>query len=149
MKKQNIVELYRILEKINIAGLDIIAQKNILNLIRLFKPVVKDMESAVETAKELQKPEGFEEAQKAIETHNNAINLKSEEGRLSPDEARKYTDIYQQYQNNLTSYVKDLENEEFDATVEKINEADFDKLLENNSKELKANELSILMESFQ
>ncbi|MCD8270578.1 MAG: hypothetical protein LUD46_20455 [Parabacteroides sp.] len=145
MKTKDIKELYEVLSQIKLTGMTTAAKMTVLENIRVLKPIVEAHRSDCDDAIRLLRPEGFDEVEAKANRHNEAVKARNDKALLSPEELQEVNEKCAAYLKEVDERVKELEKAEHEIVLKKINQAEYDKLMEAN--DLPAGALVVLYEN--
>lgn len=145
MKTKDIKELYEVLSQIKLTGMTTAAKMTVLENIRVLKPIAEAHRSDCDDAIRLLRPEGFDEVEAKANRHNEAVKARNDKALLSPEELQEVNEKCAAYLKEVDERVKELEKAEHEIVLKKINQAEYDKLMEAN--DLPAGALVVLYEN--
>lgn len=145
MKTKDIKELYEVLSQIKLTGMTTAAKMTVLENIRVLKPIVEAHRSDCDDAIRLLRPEGFDEVEAKANRHNEVVKARNDKALLSPEELQEVNEKCAAYLKEVDERVKELEKAEHEIVLKKINQAEYDKLMEAN--DLPAGALVVLYEN--
>lgn len=132
MKTSESVELFGIMNAIKLTGMSTPAKMTVMENLRILKPISESFMSSIDEARDKLKPDGFDEALEKVKRHNEALEAKQEDGKLTDEKVVEINRLCEQYNKEMTEHVEYLSREEHDFCLKKIKAEDFEKLLSAN-----------------
>ncbi|WP_455639780.1 hypothetical protein [Parabacteroides sp.] len=145
MKTKDIKELYDVLSGIKLTGMTTAAKMTVLENIRVLKPIAEGHRSDCDDAIRLLRPEDFAGVEEKANRHNEAVKARNDKALLPPDELQEINEKCAAYFKEVDERVKELGDVEHEIVLKKINQTEFDKLIDAN--DLAAGALVVLYEN--
>ena len=146
MKKKEMIETYRALAKCKLTGMSKKGKDSVLGFLRVARPVEEAFEADVNDLKERLKPEGFEQMERKVREHNEAVERNTAAGRLRMAEFHALKERMDPYYKELDERLSAILNEDVDFKIAKLTGSDFDKFTEAN--DIEVERLATVMVAF-
>lgn len=132
MKKKEIIELHNVLKEAKLGGMKLESKMIVLNNLRQTTPIFNTYNEVLKEASERLKPEGFDDLIKKVQADN---GKPQSECLSTPDEIRKANRMVSTYNNEMETYLREMNDEEVDFTPGRLPADDFGKFMETNDME--------------
>lgn len=129
MNKKNVLELHHVLKDAKLKGMKTESKMIVLTTLRKTTPIAQQYEEALKTAQEKFKPEGFDDLmQKARENEGKP----EAERTISRDEIDELNRMSTAFNQEMSAFINELNNEEEDIVPAKLPKDEFGKFMEAN-----------------